>query len=474
MFSKTQLAMHSYTMSISTTHVLLLCTLAVKLVTLSSASSTPPVEYSVYEEIHIGTQIGNLITDAGLDRKYINNQTALNSLRFKLLNYPEPLVIEVEEKTSVLRTTTRIDRDTICAQETHCLLSYDVAVQPMHFFQIIKVVVRIVDINDNAPTFAQQYFPLEIAETSELRSSFSLPAAYDPDSPQFGIKRYRLLPANHQNFELQYELSNAAGVPDVVKIILISPLDYEEATSYQLELVASDGGDPPKTNRLPIDVVVIDDNDNPPRFDNSTYEKYVMENFPVGGTIDRVKATDDDSGLNGEIYFSLDAKTAKQYGDIFALESGTGALVLRSSLDYELNSRYVLGITATDAGSSPHTAYAQYTVHVQDVNDNAPEIRINTLTSSGLAEVPENSEVGTFIAHMSVIDLDSGEAGKVTCSINNDDFSMKELYPMEYKIVTSQVFDHEQQQETELTITCRDHGWQQLKSNARLQVLSNV
>jgi protocadherin delta 1 len=432
--------------------------------------STPPLEYSIVEEVNIGAVVGNLLQDGGLSAKYSGNQTALSHLRFKLLNYPEPLQIEVDERSGQLRTITRIDRESMCAQLDDCALNYDVAVQPMAYFQILKVVIRILDINDNTPMFSSQYLPIEILETSEIGSSFSLHSAFDPDSPQFGIKRYRLHPPYHPTFELQYELSTSVGVPDVVKLILIGPLDYEAVTSYQLELVAVDGGDIAKNGRLPLDIVVVDDNDNAPRFDNATYEKHVMESLPVGSTIDRVKATDADSGIHGTVTFALDAKTLKQYGNIFTMEANTGALVLRSSLDYEQATRYILGIVATDGGSSPHTSYAQFTVNVQDVNDNAPDIRVNTLTAGGLAEVDENSEVGYFVAHVSVVDLDSGEAGKVTCSLSNDDFNMIFLFNKEYKIVTSRVFDHELQQQAEVTVTCRDHGWQQLKSSVNIQV----
>lgn len=454
--------------------LLLRVTMLTVLVSRLLASSSPPIEYSINEEIHIGTQIGNLAEDFGLTTKYGHNLTALSQLRFKLLNFPEPLQIEIDERTGQLRTITRIDRDTMCPQMVDCTLSYDVAVQPMAFFQIIKVVVKIVDVNDNSPSFAAQYLPVDIPESSELRSTFTLLSAFDLDSPQFGIRRYRLHPPHHPNFELQYELSTSPGVPDVVKLILIGRLDYEQETSYQLELVSFDGGDPPKAGRLPLDIVVIDDNDNAPCFENATYEKFVMENFPVGSTIDRLKATDADSGLNGAVYFGFDAKTAKQFGNVFSMESGTGALVLRSSLDFEHASRYALGIVATDGGTNPQTSYALYTINVQDVNDNAPDIRINTLTASGLAEVPENAEAGHFVAHMSVVDLDGGEAGKITCTLSSDDFTMMRLYNMEYKIVTTQMFDYEVQQQAEVTVTCRDHGRQHLKSSIKIQVSNAI
>ena len=57
-----------------------------------------------------------------------------------------------------------------------------------------------------------------------------------------------------------------------------------------------------------------------------------------------------------------------------------------------------------------------------DVNDNYPIASVNTLdgTTSGSgatetsASVPENSDVGSFVAHLSVFDADTGPSGQVS------------------------------------------------------------
>ena len=67
----------------------------------------------------------------------------------------------------------------------------------------------------------------------------------------------------------------------------------------------------------------------------------------------------------------------------------------------------------------------QILVRVLDVNDNYPIASVNTLdgTSSGTgdtetsASVPENSDVGSFVAHISVDDADTGPSGQVRSSL---------------------------------------------------------
>jgi len=63
----------------------------------------------------------------------------------------------------------------------------------------------------------------------------------------------------------------------------------------------------------------------------------------------------------------------------------------------------------------------QIVVRVMDVNDNYPIASVNTPygTSTGSgntdtsASVPENSDVGSYVAHISVIDADTGPSGQV-------------------------------------------------------------
>jgi len=70
---------------------------------------------------------------------------------------------------------------------------------------------------------------------------------------------------------------------------------------------------------------------------------------------------------------------------------------------------------------------------VQDVNDNRPNIIVNILTQSGVAEVRENTdEAGTFIAHLSAHDADSAGYGRVECQLSDQDatnhFRLESLY----------------------------------------------
>ena len=52
--------------------------------------------------------------------------------------------------------------------------------------------VEVVDVNDNTPKFPDAAVTLSISESASVGSAYVVPAATDPDSPEFGVQRYEL------------------------------------------------------------------------------------------------------------------------------------------------------------------------------------------------------------------------------------------------------------------------------------------
>ncbi len=99
-------------------------------------------------------------------------------------------------------------------------------------------------------------------------------------------------------------------------------------------------------------------------------------------------------------------------------------------------------------------------LQVLDMNDNSPQITVNTLAATGTdsAEISEDAEIGTFVAHILVSDPDSGSNGQFSCQLNDNHFELKQLYDHEYKVATIVQLDRESQAEYNLAITCQDDG----------------
>ena len=127
---------------------------------LSTGGRLPPrppqrdIPYAVEEETPLGTQIGRgLRWDAGLDDRYTD--LVLRTIRFQFLNNPPPFIDFSDVSAGILKTTGRVDREQLCTStnvvvsgnQQHggvnagdlCRLKLDVAIQPMQYFEIIKV-----------------------------------------------------------------------------------------------------------------------------------------------------------------------------------------------------------------------------------------------------------------------------------------------------------------------------------------------
>ena len=70
-------------------------------------------------------------------------------------------------------------------------------------------------------------------------------------------------------------------------------------------------------------------------------------------------------------------------------------------------------------------------VYVTDVNDHAPQISVEALSSiEGRATTPEAAAVGSFVAHVVVRDADAGANGRVSCRLDGPDADLFRLQPV--------------------------------------------
>ncbi|XP_041929646.1 protocadherin 2 gamma 28 isoform X45 [Alosa sapidissima] len=232
-------------------------------------------------------------------------------------------------------------------------------------------------------------------------------------------------------------------------------LDREKQETHKLVLTAVDGGSPVRTGTVQITVKVLDTNDNAPQFDKQSYDISILENVTSGTIVIGLKATDLDEGPNGEIQYFFGDQTPETILDIFNLNSETGLMTLKRKLDYESTSLYSIDLVAKDKGSPEMRGHSSIQISVVDVNDNAPDIVLKSLSSS----MPENSPVGTVVGLISARDLDSSDNGKVSLRVLGDvPFTLKQSFENHYELVTSSLLDREKHIEYKVEISATDSG----------------
>ena len=429
--------------------------------------ATHQIRYRMEEETPAGTQLGNLIDDAQLRDHHPPD--VLNEFRFRFVADSVPF-FEIAPKTGILKTTGEIDRDSpgVCRQKALCEIPLSVVVQPVKYLHIIKVIIEIVDKNDNAPTFKEPSFYIGIIEAALVGSTFVLPTAVDWDSPANGVQHYGLVPAS-KYFELQVNLKLDGSTE--VKLLLQDRLDREQEAEYRLQLLAYDGGS--LTGSVDVIISVLDSNDNKPEFTSPVYEVGIMENIPMGTVILQVQAVDKDAGLSGEVWYSFAAQTELMHGHLFGIRNTTGNIYIKGVIDHEKASVYNLIVLAQDRGPDSIGSEATVVIQVEDLNDNSPKITASTLqgVASGTASVSEDAPIGTFVAHVSVNDPDSGPNGRVTCVLNTNTFALVQKYPTEFQIVTAANLDRERVSRHTVGLRCQDTGSTPRTTETSIQVV---
>ncbi|XP_006866237.1 PREDICTED: protocadherin alpha-C2-like isoform X3 [Chrysochloris asiatica] len=410
------------------------------------------VHYSVSEEAKQGTFVGRIAQDLGLEL------AELVPRLFRVASKDRRELLEVNLQNGILFVNSRIDREELCGRRAVCSIHLEVIVdKPL---QVFHVEVEVKDINDNPPVFSHREQRLLISESKKLDSHFPLEGASDADIGENALLTYRLSPNEYFSLELP---TNSKSTK---RLVLKKSLDREKTPELNLLLTATDGGKPELTGSVQLFVRILDVNDNDPEFDQSEYKVRLLENAAKGAFVIKLNATDRDEGVNGEVTYIL--KSIKPNGrPLFTLDENNGEVRVNGILDYEENKFYEIEVQGTDKGNPPMAGHCIVLVEILDVNDNAPEVIVTSLS----LPVREDAQLGTVIALISVSDRDSGANGQVACSLTpNIPFKLVSTFKNYYSLVLDGTLDREIVSVYELVVTAWDGGLPSLSATASMSM----
>ncbi|XP_041929605.1 protocadherin 2 gamma 28 isoform X7 [Alosa sapidissima] len=418
------------------------------------------LNYSVAEEVPQGSVVGNIAKDLGLNTQRISERN------LRIISDSSAQYFEINSVSGALVIKEIIDREVMCELSSTCSLHLQVILQ--NPLEMHRVVVEILDVNDNAPQFPARNTTLDISEAAGPGTRFRLESAHDPDVGINSLRTYQL--ASNDFFALTVETkSDGSKFPELV---LEKALDRETQEGFRLLLTAVDGGQPEKSGTTLVHINILDVNDNAPVFDQPVIKVSLLENSPPGTLVTQLNATDIDSGLNGQITYHFSKYTSDKILKLFSVDSKTGEILVTGDIDYEMADMYDVTLQARDSGNPAMEGSCNVKIEVVDVNDNTPEVTLTSLTSS----IREDAEPGTVIALISAKDLDSGKNGKMTLKVASGlPFKLMSVFGEHYKLVTDGRLDRETVAEYKVVVTATDAGTPPLSShNAFVVALSDV
>ncbi|XP_017277987.1 protocadherin-23 [Kryptolebias marmoratus] len=329
--------------------------------------------------------------------------------------------------------------------------------------EMIRVRIEVEDVNDHSPVFPAEEVLLEISELSPLGSRFQLEGAKDLDEGEFGTRGYRVTEMQMgELFQLDYR--SGSENQHSLDLVLKQRVDRETHDFYVLTIEAFDGGVPAKTGTLRVNVRILDENDNPPVFNQSEYHVSVGEDAPTGSIICQVHASDRDLGDNGRVTYEINRRQSDP-DHVFSINGTTGLVHLNKQLDFEAQPFHELIISARDNGAQPEFSSTFVGVRVLNVNDNCPTISVLFLSETGDAAVSEAAAVGDYVARISVSDPDF-EDEKVAVTLEGGDgkFTLKQTDDFLYALCVNSELDREEKDLYELKVQASDLGSPPLSS----------
>ncbi|XP_006866238.1 PREDICTED: protocadherin alpha-C2-like isoform X4 [Chrysochloris asiatica] len=413
------------------------------------------VHYLVPEEAKHGTFVGRIAQDLGLEL------AELVPRLFRVVSKDPADLLEVNLQNGILFVNSRIDREELCGRSAVCSIHLEVIVdKPL---QIFHVEVEVKDINDNPPVFLESKKRMSIAESRSTETRLPLDGASDADIGVNAALTYRLNPNDFFALDTQSSREQTSSL----SLVLRKSLDREEIQEHSLLLTASDGGKPELTGTVQLLITVLDVNDNAPEFGQSIYKVRVLENLFNGTLLIKLNATDPDDGTNGDIVYSFRKPVLPAVVYAFSMNPNTGEIRTKGNLDFEEKKLYEIPVEAVDKGNIPMAGHCTILVEVLDVNDNAPEITVTSLSPL----VREDAQPGTVIALIRVSDRDTGSNGLVICSLTPQIFfKLVSTFKNYYSLVLDNTLDRESVSTYSLVVTARDCGSPSLSATINMSL----
>ncbi|XP_049331027.1 protocadherin beta-15-like [Astyanax mexicanus] len=268
-----------------------------------------------------------------------------------------------------------------------------------------KVIVNILDVNDNNPMIYIKSLNSPVPENVVPGTEVGIINVQDRDS-----ENNRQV---HCSIQQNIPFKLVQSIKNYFSLVTTDALDREIIPDYNITITATDEGSPPLSSSKTIQLLIADVNDNPPVFEEQFYSAHVKENNKPGFSVCKVAATDPDWRQNGTVVYSLLSSDVNgmPVASLLSINGDTGVIHAVRSFDYEQFKSFRFLILARDNGSPPLSSNVTVSVFIMDENDNSPQILYPSLEGNSFMTemVPKAAQSGSLVSKVIAVDADSGQ-----------------------------------------------------------------
>lgn len=306
------------------------------------------------------------------------------------------------------------------------------------------LIIYVNDINDHAPVFSKKNVHLSISEITKVGSRIENMLATDLDDGINAKLSYSIETGNNPEW---FHIDKDTGL-----VTTIATLHYEQHHYFHMNISVHDGAQKPLRDFAELEISIWDENDMAPQFSQSVFNASLDENLAKVSPVVSASAVDNDSGVNGTIVYQFHSHIELLYPNTFHIDSATGEVTTKKTLDREEIPNYTIKIIATDKGPSPLTSTATVYLKVLDINDNSPIF----YPKRYYANIIEGQGQGTEVITVTATDLDEGENAEIVYSFSGSDFGKFHINSKSGIITTMDVFHMDIKSSYLLTVAAKD------------------
>nr|XP_006817814.1 PREDICTED: protocadherin Fat 4-like [Saccoglossus kowalevskii] len=296
----------------------------------------------------------------------LGDDATMENIEYTLLTSTDYFSIDIE--SGLVEVKSSLDREATPSALEFIVQCKDTLTVPQQRSSTTTMTITVSDENDNTPVYDPVTYEYEVRENTPVNTVIGQLLVTDEDDPANTVITFTIVGSGNSDAVFAVDTNGE------IRVNSVTNLNFEVTKHYTFLVRVQDGGSSPLSATATVEVDILPYNEHTPSFtDDGSYNFRIDEDAALALDVGQVIATDsDDSDYeDGRIVYSIIDGNDE---DRFYIDSTSGWIKVKQSVDRESTDYYRLTIRGIDEGTIPHALYSDAIVdiYIDDVNDNVP------------------------------------------------------------------------------------------------------